>query len=379
MLHKTPCYIIDEQALLNNLKKIQWLREHSGAKAVLALKCFSTWSVFELIRQYMDGTTSSSFYEARLGYEEFGKEVHAYSVAFSKEEISKLKQYATKVIFNSVAQLKAFYNDLNTLDIGLRINPQISYSDYDLADPARQYSRLGVIDYASILDVTNLIKGVMFHYNCENSDFENFSQSLDYISDNYGVLLAQLDWVSLGGGIYFTLDDYPLDKFAQRLKAFSEQFDIQVYLEPGEAVITGSATLVTTILDIIHNETDIAIVDSSTEAHLLDLLIYQEPAEIADIKNSTELQNNNTQKHPYIVAGKTCLAGDIFGEFNFNKPLAIGEQIQFSDVAGYSMVKTNWFNGLRIPSIVVKRLDGQYDTVKTFNYQDFKNNVGTAK
>ena len=386
MLHKTPCYVIDEHSLLKNLTKIQWLRDNSGVKVVLALKCFSTWSVFELMRQYLDGTTSSSLYEARLGSEEFGKEVHAYSVAFSQEDISELKQYATKVIFNSINQLKAFHNDVSSHDIGLRINPQISYSDYDLADPARKYSRLGVTDYASLLDVTHLINGVMFHYNCENSDFESFSQSLDYISDNYSALLAELNWVSLGGGIYFTLDDYPLDKFAQKLKAFSKQFDIQVYLEPGEAVITGSATLVTTILDIVHNEADIAIVDSSIEAHMLDLLIYQEPAEIEGITASKDIEgtkqqdnNKDTLKYPYIVAGKTCLAGDIFGEFNFNKPLKTGEQIHFSDAAGYSMVKTNWFNGLRIPSIVFKRLDGHYETIKTFNYQDFKNNLGDVK
>ena len=375
MLSKTPYYVIDEHCLLKNLKKIEWLKNHAGVKVVLALKCFSTWPVFELMQQYMDGTTSSSLYEARLGYEEFGKEVHAYSVAFSKEEIGEISQYANKVIFNSISQLNAFHDEVSSLDIGLRINPKISYSDYDLADPARQYSRLGVTDYASVLEVASLINGVMFHYNCENNDFENFSQSLDYISKTYSALLTQLDWVSLGGGIYFTLDDYPLDKFAQKLKDFSDQFDIQVYLEPGEAVVTSSATLVTTILDIVHNETDIAIVDSSTEAHMPDLLIYQEPAEIEGLEQGS---------YPYTVAGKTCLAGDIFGEFKFNKPLEIGEQIHFSDAAGYSMVKTNWFNGLKIPSIVIKRLDGrsidgQYETVKTFNYQDFKNNLGTAK
>ena len=378
MLHKTPCYIIDESSLLENLKKIQWLRDNSGAKVVLALKCFSTWSVFKLMQQYMDGTTSSSLYEARLGYEEFGKEVHAYSVAFSKEDISELKQFATKIIFNSISQLNAFHSEVASLDIGLRINPQISYSDYDLADPARQFSRLGATDWDSILEVSHLINGVMFHYNCENSDFEHFSQSLDYLSENFADLLTRLEWVSLGGGIYFTQDSYPLEKLANRLKAFSEQFDIQVYLEPGEAAITGSATLVTTVLDIVQNEKYIAIVDSSTEAHLLDLLIYQESAEIEGTKLGTKQGS-----HSYIIAGKTCLAGDIFGEFNFNKPLEIGEQIHFSDAAGYSMVKMNWFNGLQMPSIIIKRLDGHsldghYETVKTFNYHDFKNNLGSA-
>ncbi len=381
MSHNTPCYIIDENSLLKNLKKIQWLRLHSGAKLVLALKCFSTWSVFDLMQEYMDGTTSSSLYEARLGYEEFGKEVHAYSVAFSQQDISELKQFATKVIFNSVSQLKTFYSEIENLEVGLRINPQMSYSDYDLADPARQFSRLGVSDYQSIQEVSELLNGVMFHYNCENKDFENLTQSLDYISDNFGELLNQLEWVSLGGGIYFTLDEYPIEKLAKKLKQFSEKHNIQVYLEPGEAAITGTATLVTTILDIIQNEKNIAIVDSSTEAHLLDLLIYQETADIANVANVKDKGNRKEQeqnKHHYMVAGKTCLAGDVFGEYDFNKPLKIGEQIHFTDAAGYSMVKKNWFNGLKMPSIIIKRLDGQYETVKTFNYHDFKNSLGSV-
>ena len=368
MHFKTPCYVIDERHLLKNLEKIQWLRTHAGIKAVLALKCFSTWPVFELMRNCMDGTTSSSLYEARLGYEEFGKEVHAYSVAFSDDEISELKQYANKVIFNSINQLKTYCAELTSLDIGLRINPLISYSDYDLADPARQYSRLGVTDYSSVLEFVHLINGVMFHCNCDNKNFDSFSRQLDYISETYRDLLLQIDWVSLGGGIYFTLSDYPLEKFAEKLKAFSKQFNIQVYLEPGEAAITGSANLVTTVLDIVHNEMDIAIVDSSIEAHMLDLLIYQESAEI---------EGGQHGGNRYMIAGKTCLAGDIFGEFNFPKPLQIGDQIYFSDAAGYSMVKMNWFNGIKMPSIIIKRLDGYYDTVKTFDYHDFKTNLGS--
>lgn len=368
MRFETPCYVIDERRLLNNLEKIQWLRNNAGVKVVLALKCFSSWPVFEFMQRYMDGTTSSSLYEARLGYEEFGKEVHAYSVAFSTQDIAALKHYANKIIFNSVSQLKTFHGDINQLDIGLRINPQISYSDYDLADPARDFSRLGVKDFSSIQEVAHLINGAMFHYNCENRDFDNFCVLLDRISETYGDLLFQLDWVSLGGGLYFTVDDYPLQKFSDKLRAFSEHFNIQVYLEPGETAITDSVSLVTTVLDIVHNEVDIAIVDSSIEAHMLDLLIYREAAEIKDKKQG---------KARYIIGGKSCLAGDIFGDFSFDAPLKVGDQIHFSDAGGYTMVKMNWFNGLQMPSIIIKRLDGRYDTVKTFGYQDFKQNLGS--
>ena len=364
MIAKTPYYLIDEKLLLKNLQKIAYARERSGAKLVLALKCFSTWSVFDLMRKYMDGTTCSSLYEARLGYEKFAKEVHVYSVAFASDEISEVTKYANKIIFNSIFQLKKFYNELDNCDIGLRINPQISYSDYDLADTARKYCRLGENDNDAILKVANLINGVMFHYNCENKDFSNFCSLLDTISSVYSEILFQMDWVSLGGGIYFTLDDYPLENFCKKLKEFSEYFEIQVYLEPGETAITDSGYLVTKVLDIVHNEIDIAIVDSSIEAHMLDLLVYRCEAEI-----------ENKGKHRFMIAGKSCLAGDVFGTFDFNHPLKIGDIINIPNAAGYTIVKKNWFNGLRMPSIVIKRLDGSLDIVKIFSYEDFKNNL----
>lgn len=364
----TPYYLIDEARLLKNLERIQLVREQAGAKSVLALKCFSTWPVFSLMRQYMDGTTSSSWYEARLGYEEFGKEVHAYSVAYAEEEIDELAKISDKIIFNSVTQLKQFAGKTGQLARGLRLNPQVSFSHYDLADPARPYSRLGVVDIPPP-EVTELISGAMLHYNCENDDFDNFSSVLEQIGERYKDLLHQLDWLSLGGGVSFTGDDYPLGKFIEKLKAFSEQFNLQLYLEPGEAAITESTTLVTTVLDIVHNERDIAIVDSSIEAHMLDLLTYQEAASIKGGSSDGAFQ--------YIIAGRSCLAGDVFGEYRSDVPLRPGDQLQVADAGGYTMVKMNWFNGLNMPSIIIKRLDGSYDAVKTFSYRDFKQNFGT--
>ncbi len=370
MILKTPYYLIDENRLRHNLLKIQSVKELSGAKSVLALKCFSTWSVFDLMSQYLDGTTSSSLYEARLGHETFHGEVHAYSVAFSAEDIQELKAYSNKIIFNSISQLKAFHDQVSHLDIGLRINPQISFSDYDIADPARRYSRLGVTDYNAIHQVLHLINGVMFHFNCENEDFEAYSAMLDTISETYVELLPQLEWVSLGGGVAFTSENYPLEKFAQKLKAFSQRFEIQVYLEPGDAVVTESTDLVTTVLDIVHNEIDIAIVDSSIGTHMLDLLEYRAEATI---------KGSNQGEYRYMIAGKTCLAGDIFGTFHFKSKLKVGDQITIADAGGYTMVKMNWFNGLKMPTIVVKRLDGIHEIVKTFDYTDFKNNLSKEK
>lgn len=362
MVPDTPYYLIDEKRLLKNLKIVKYIRENCGAKILLALKCFSAWSVFLLMKKYLDGTTSSSPYEARLGYEKFGKEVHAYSVGFSKEDIEEVSKFCDKIIFNSISQLKIFYPYVRSCKIGLRINPKVSYSCFDSADPNRKFSRLGVIDKKSLLKIIPLISGAMFHFNCENDDFKNLSSNLDFISREYGYLLKRLDWVSLGGGIYFTKDGYPIEKFCKKLKEFSKRFKIQVYLEPGETVVTRSTQLVTKVLDIVHNQIDIAIVDASTEAHMLDLLIYRQSAKI---------KNSNDGRFRYMIAGRSCLAGDIFGTYNFKTRLKVGSIIKFFDAGGYTMVKKNWFNGLKMPSIVVKRLNGKIDVVRRFSYKYF--------
>ena len=363
----TPYYLIHEKKLLKNLRTIKYVRDNSGAKCVLALKCFSTWSVFPLMRKYIDGTTSSSLYEARLGKEKLGKEVHAYSVAFSQDEARKVRQYADKIIFNSISQLRRYRGDVGSLKVGLRVNPQISFSHFDLADPARKFSRLGVVDKKSLLAITPLISGLMFHFNCENDNFNNFSSSIDFISRVYAGLLKKMEWVSLGGGIHFTKKGYPVKRLTKLLKDFSDKFGIQVYLEPGEAVITQSAELVTRIVDIVHNEMDIAIVDSSTEAHMLDLLVYRTTAKI---------YKSGQGKFEYTIAGRSCLAGDVFGTYRFKSRLKIGSIIRISDAAGYTMVKKNWFNGLKMPSIVVKKKNGSLRLIRRFEYEDFLNSLG---
>ncbi|HRY29706.1 MAG TPA: carboxynorspermidine decarboxylase [Elusimicrobiota bacterium] len=362
----TPYYLIDEPRLLENLKKIRYVRERSGAKSVLALKCFSTWAVFDLMRQYMDGTTSSSLYEARLGYEKFGKEVHAYCVAFSDEDVRAVRPFASKVIFNSVSQLKRYAPSLKGLPLGLRVNPGVSHSDFDLADPARRYSRLGATARAEIEEAAPLISGAMFHCNCENDDFKKFGEILDHIGRGHEPLLRRLEWVSFGGGIYFTKEGYPLDAFCDRLSEFSRRFGVQVYLEPGETAVTRSGFFVTKVLDIVRNEIDIAIVDGAVEPHMLDLLIYRTDAKI-------EIPQRGG--HTYMVAGRTCLAGDVFGTYTFPEKLEVGSLVPFADAAGYSMVKKNWFNGVQMPAIVVRRLDGRVEKVKEFTYEDYLLNL----
>ncbi|AKD37706.1 carboxynorspermidine decarboxylase [Pasteurella multocida subsp. multocida OH4807] len=362
---QTPYYLIDKSKLLCNMEKIAYLREKSGAKALLALKCFATWGVFDFMSQYMDGTTSSSLYEVKLGKEKFGGETHAYSVAYSNEEIDEVVANADKIIFNSISQLQRFVDRTADIPRGLRVNPRVSTSSFLLADPARPHSRLGEWDINKIREVMPLITGFMFHNNCENEDFDKFCDMLDRIENEFGELLHQVKWVSLGGGIHFTGENYPLEAFAERLKQFSEKFGVQVYLEPGEASITLSTSLEVTVLDILNNGKELAIVDAATEAHMLDLLIYRSEAKL--LPDAFQGKGD----YQYMVCGKSCLAGDIFGEYRFEKPLQIGDRISFCDAAGYTMVKKNWFNGVNMPAIAIKELDGSVRVVKEFGYQDY--------
>lgn len=362
----TPYYLIDEARLVLNLEKLAALRERTGVKSVLALKCFATWSVFDLMRPYLDGTTSSSPYEARLGAEKFGKEVHAYSVAFSQDDIRDVRPHATKIIFNSVEQLERFRCEVEGLPVGLRINPGVSHSHYDLADPARADSRLGASDPAAIAAAGDFVSGVMFHCNCENADVDSFQSILEHIAREFGSLLHRMQWVSLGGGISFTDDTYPFDRFCDTLAAFADRFGVQLYLEPGSAAVTGSGFLVTQVLDVVRNGADIAIVDASVEAHMLDCLVYRMTARV---------EQPVSGHHRYTVAGRSCLAGDVFGTYGFPRALRVGDLIPFADAADYTMVKKNWFNGVSMPAIVVRRLDGRIDRVKTFGYDDFVNSL----
>lgn len=362
---KTPYYLIDKAALLKNLEKIAYVRQQSGAKSLLALKCFATWSVFDLMQDYMDGTTSSSLYEVKLGKTKFQGETHAYSVAYSDDEIAEVLDHSDKIIFNSIGQFNRFKEASKDKTRGLRVNPQVSTSEFLIADPARPFSRLGEWDPEKIATIINDISGFMFHNNCENNSFERFDEMLNLIEERFGHLIQQVKWVSLGGGIHFTGEGYPIDKFCQRLKEFAEKYDIQVYLEPGEASITKSTTLEVTVLDTLFNGKNLAVVDSSIEAHMLDLLIYRENAKMAPCDG----------EHEYMICGKSCLAGDIFGEFKFDKALKVGDRLSFQDAAGYTMVKKNWFNGVKMPSIAIRQLDGSIELVREFDYNDFEQNL----
>ncbi|MBF4244416.1 carboxynorspermidine decarboxylase [Vibrio anguillarum] len=365
---QTPYFMIDESQLIANLEIAKQLKEMSGVKLVLALKCFSTWGVFDIIKPYLDGTTSSGPFEVKLGYETFGGETHAYSVGYSEADVKEVADICDKMIFNSQSQLAAYRHLVEgKASLGLRLNPGVSYAGQDLANPARQFSRLGVQTDHIDNSVFDTINGVMFHMNCENKDADAFIALLDSISERFGQYLDKLDWVSLGGGVFFTWPGYPLEKLALALKAFSEKHQVQLYLEPGEAIITKTADLVVTVVDIVENGMKTAIVDSATEAHRLDTLIYKEPAAI--------LEASANGKHEYVIGSCSCLAGDQFCVASFEQPLSIGQRLHIMDSAGYTMVKLNWFNGLKMPSVYCQRSTGELQKLNEFGYEDFKRSL----
>ncbi|EOB4244684.1 carboxynorspermidine decarboxylase [Vibrio metschnikovii] len=364
----TPYFMIDEAKLIANLEIAKRLKERSGVKLVLALKCFSTWGVFDIIKPYLDGTTSSGPFEVKLGYEKFGGETHAYSVGYSEQDVKEVADICDKMIFNSQSQLAAYRHLVEgKASLGLRLNPGVSYAGQDLANPARKFSRLGVQFDKLDTSVFDSINGVMFHMNCENKDVDAFIALLDAISEKFGAYLDKLDWVSLGGGVFFTWPGYDVDKLADALKAFADKHKVQLYLEPGEAIITQTTDLVVTVVDIVDNEMQTAIVDSATEAHRLDTLIYREPASV--------LEANEQGEHEYVIGSCSCLAGDQFCVAKFAEPLQIGQKLHIMDSAGYTMVKLNWFNGLKMPSVYCERRDGKIIKLNEFGYQDFKRSL----
>jgi len=373
----TPYYLIDETRMLKAMERIAYVRECSGAKSVLALKCFSSWCAFDFMKPYMAGTTSSSLYEARLGYEKFGGETHGYSVAYSEDEIPELVEYCDKVIFNSLNQLEQYKAQVQEKgrSVGLRLNPEVGHSEYGLSDTVAAYSRLGVRHDLLPDNISDVIDGAMFHMNCENDDFINLSKQLDEIEHRFATILPKLSWLSLGGGVAFTSDGYALDALCERLKLLAKTYDLQVYLEPGEASVTQSTSLVVKVLDKVENQLPTLIVDAGVETHLLDVLVYQF---VPDLEGAEEIAEQYIEqalqqgKPVYRVSGRTCLAGDVFGTYVFNQKVEIGDELRFTDVAGYSMVKKNFFNGIKMPAIYHKDINGETRVIREFDYKDFR-------
>lgn len=358
---------MDEKRLTDNLKILKDISERAGCKILLAQKAFSMFYVYPLISKYLAGTTASGLYEARLGKEKFGGETHVFSPAYREDEFQELLKYADDIVFNSPTQVKKFAAKAKSLgkSVGLRVNPECSTQEgHAIYDPCSPGSRLGTTLANFDESILPLLDGLHFHTLCEqNSD--DLEVTAKAFEEKFGKYLKGMKWLNFGGGHHITRKDYDREKLISVVKHFREKYDVEVYLEPGEAVVLNAGFLVSTVLETMNNGMDIAILDTSAACHMPDVIEmpYRPP-----LMNSGE---PNEKAFTYRLGGPTCLAGDVIGDYSFDEPLEEGDRVIFEDMALYTMVKTNTFNGMPLPSILYRKSDGEIITVKTFGYEDF--------
>ena len=366
-LKKTPCYVVDDSLLQENLNILKNVQTRTKCKIILALKGFSMYSLFPEIRKYLAGVAASSLDEARLGFEEFKGEVHIESPAYKESEFTEIMQYVSHISFNSFGQWEKFKSLLpKEAKSGLRINPEHSEVKVSIYDPCAPYSRLGIkINDFKGKDLTG-ITGLHFHNLCElNSD--SLERTLKVVEKNFGELIHRMDWVNFGGGHHITRGDYDINLLCDLINNFQKKYNVQVYLEPGEAVALNTGFLASSVLDIVKNDIDIVILDTSAACHMPDVLEMPYRPHIIGSKGKGE------NEYTYRLGGMTCLAGDIIGDYSFEKPLKIGDKLIFTDMAHYTMVKNNTFNGIRLPDIMIYRArENKLEEVKTFGYEDYK-------
>jgi len=369
---KTPCWLLEEEKLLKNLRLLQEIKHKSGAKILLALKGYALYQSFDLVSQYLDGCCASGLYEALLAKEEFKKEVHTYSPAFKEEDLLQIAPISNHIVFNSIPQYQKYAQkakELNpNISLGLRVNPEFSCSPKEIYNPCGINSRLGTT--INNFDITKLedIEGLHFHALCEQGSDE-LEDVLKHFEEKFKRYIPKMKWINFGGGHHITKEGYDTQKLINLIKDFKDKYNVEVYLEPGEAVGWQTGVLITSVLDIVHNGMDIAILDSSAEAHMPDTIIMPYRA---DVTGASEAY---IKPYTYRLAGNTCLAGDIMGDYSFDKPLQIGDLVIFEDQIHYTMVKATTFNGIKLPSIAIKRLDGSIDIVKEFGYDEFKDRL----
>lgn len=368
----TPCYVIDEKALIRNLKLLHEVEEKSGAHVLLAQKAFSAYHVYPLITQYISGTTASGLYEARLGHEEMpGKEVHVFSPAYRDEEFDMLTDICDHIVFNSFSQWKHFRKKAMQhprVSYGLRINPEYSEIETDIYNPCFTGSRLGITLSNFEPDELEGISGLHFHTMCEQGA-DVLERTLKAVEEKFGSYLYQMQWLNFGGGHHITRPDYDVQKLINCVRCMKDKYDLQIYLEPGEAVALNAGYLVCSVLDLTSNGMNIAIVDTSAACHMPDVL--EMPYRPMIIGSGAPQEKAFT----YRLGAPTCLAGDIIGDYSFEEPLSIGSKLIFTDMAIYSMVKNNTFNGMPLPAIYLLKNNGSAELLKQFDYQDFKSRL----
>lgn len=362
----TPSYVVDLARLEDNLKILKRVSDETGAKILLAQKAFSMFSTYPLIKKYLAGTTASGLYEAKLGYEEMGGQVHVFSPAFKESEIDEIASICDHIVFNSFNQLEKFKDRCKGKQIGLRINPECStQKEHAIYDPCAYGSRLGITLKNFREDLLDGVSGLHFHTLCEqNSD--DLEITLRALEEKFGKYLYSMKWLNMGGGHHITRKDYDVEKLIKLIKYIKEKYDLEIYLEPGEAIALNAGYLVTEVLDIVDNGLKTLILDASAACHMPDVLEmpYRPP-----LKDSYKA---NEKYFTYRLSSATCLSGDIIGDYSFEKEINIGDRLYFEDMAIYSMVKNNTFNGISLPSIYTMDKDGECIKIKSFSYEDFK-------
>lgn len=368
---KTPLYIIDERCVEENMRILRYVKDRTGCRILHALKAYASFATFGVMTPYLDGVCASGLHEARLGREEFGKEVHTFGAAYKKTEIRNIIGFSDFIIFNSFHQFDLYAGRARRggCSIGIRVNPGYSQIATPMYDPCAPCSRLGISheDVARELPAhRSLIDGLHFHAMCEqNSDvLEKVLHSFEKL---YGPFIKGFKWVNFGGGHHITRPDYDIEKLIGLINNFQAKYAVQVYLEPGEASVYHAGVLAASVLDIVKNEMEIAILDASAEAHMPDVLLMPYRP---DVLGSAE---PGVKRHTYRLAGPSCLAGDITGDYSFDAPLERGQRLIFTDMALYTIVKNTTFNGIGLPDIGVIRRDGTFRVVKRFGYRDYRN------
>lgn len=365
---KTPCYIVQKSELVNNLKQLKEISESTGCKILLAQKAFSMYSLYPLIGEYLAGTTASGLYEARLGREEMNKENHIFSPAYREDEMDEIIRLCDHIVFNCPSQLMKYKNQVleKGKSVGLRINPECSTQEgHAIYDPCAPGSRLGTTADKLTDGLLEGVEGIHFHTLCEqNSD--DLKTTLEAVEEKFGSYLYQMKWVNFGGGHHITRKDYDRETLKKCISHIQDKYGVLVYLEPGEAVALNAGLLRTTVLETMDNGIQIAILDTSAACHMPDVLEmpYRPPLALSD--------KPGEKAYTYRLAGPTCLAGDIIGDYSFDRPLVRGMELEFQDMAIYTMVKNNTFNGMKLPDIVLEEEDGECEIIRSFGYEDFK-------
>lgn len=361
----TPAYVIDEAALVRNLEILAALERQTGCKVLLAQKAFSAYRLYPLIGRYLSGTTASGLFEARLGREEMNKENHVYCPAYLDGEFDEIAELCDHIVFNSFAQKEKFFARRKQASVGLRVNPECSTQEHAIYDPCAPGSRLGVTRANFREDCLEGVEGLHFHTLCEQNA-DALEVTVAAFERNFGPFLKGMRWLNLGGGHHITRADYDRERLARIVCRLADTYGVQIYLEPGEAVALHAGTLLTTVLELVDNGVQTAILDASAACHMPDVLEmpYRPPLQGAG--------KPGEKPYCYRLASRTCLAGDVIGDYSFDAPLAEGDLLTFEDMAIYTMVKNNTFNGMNLPAIFLRRTDGRCEFVKSFGYRDFK-------